>query len=446
MLKKDDKNNPFTWDYHSDQPHIIRDKQFKKSLYRKGLIGTLKTFLAVTLLPATLIKFFRLEKYNAQEHDTDIGLAIHIESQLDEKNIVPLDQLIEMVNELGVQYLLIRIPLADIESLDKYITHIKAFDRQEIAVNILQDREHIESETLLTNNLRLIFSKLKDVVSNYQIGNAVNRRKWAFTSIDEYFNFYQTCERVKNEIAPEAKLLGGSIIDFEVPNFIRSLFHTKKLRYDGVASLLYVDRRGAPENTQLGFDLANKIRLFYAAMLSSKKSDNDFWITEINWPIEGTAPFSPAGEEVMVSEAKQADYLTRSLLLILASGKVSHCFWHQLVAPGYGLIDNRGTEIRKRPAYFCFKTLIAITKQASKISLQECNDFYLMRFSNSLGNVTALWTNDKTIEIDLEPLNISAKQAVNQFGESIDNNGLTKGHNFAVTGSVIYLLDYPESH
>ena len=44
---------------------------------------------------------------------------------------------------------------------------------------------------------------------------------------------------------------------------------------------------------------------------------------------------------------------------MLASGKVKKCYWHQLVAPGYGLVNNLDGEIKK-DAYFCFKHLITI--------------------------------------------------------------------------------------
>jgi len=37
---------------------------------------------------------------------------------------------------------------------------------------------------------------------------------------------------------------------------------------------------------------------------------------------------------------------------------VSKLYWHQLVAPGYGLVDNRDKAIRKTPAFYKFKQLI----------------------------------------------------------------------------------------
>ena len=33
-------------------------------------------------------------------------------------------------------------------------------------------------------------------------------------------------------------------------------------------------------------------------------------------------------------------------------------FWHQLIAPGYGLVDNRDGKIRKTEAFYAFKKMI----------------------------------------------------------------------------------------
>ena len=60
------------------------------------------------------------------------------------------------------------------------------------------------------------------------------------------------------------ELLGGNIIDFDIPFFARSIFHLKSLFYDGVATQLYVDRRGSPEKTQFGFNTLAKINAYTA--------------------------------------------------------------------------------------------------------------------------------------------------------------------------------------
>jgi hypothetical protein len=40
------------------------------------------------------------------------------------------------------------------------------------------------------------------------------------------------------------------------------------------------------------------------------------------------------------------------------TNRVSKLYWHQLIAPGYGLVDNRDGNIRRLPAFYKFKQLI----------------------------------------------------------------------------------------
>jgi len=80
----------------------------------------------------------------------------------------------------------------------------------------------------------------------------------------------------------------------------------------------------------------------------------------MNWPLAGAGEYSPAPGKPCVSEEEQANYLVRYFVICLASGFVERIYWWQLVAPGYGLIDNRGPEWRKRPAYFALRQMVRL--------------------------------------------------------------------------------------
>ena len=110
----------------------------------------------------------------------------------------------------------------------------------------------------------------------------------------------------------------------------------------------------------MGCDTLAKINWFSSILNSSAKSAKKLIITEVNWPLEETRPWAPAYGDCMVSEQLQTTYLVRYYLLMMASGKVDMCYWHQLVAPGYGLVDNLGSELRKRDAYYSFKVMLAL--------------------------------------------------------------------------------------
>ena len=99
-------------------------------------------------------------------------------------------------------------------------------------VVILQDRSHINNPQLLQRNLLLIFERLKGIVFEYQIGNSVNRKKWGFLNIDEYFDFFKIAQDLKKEHFPDITLLGGNIIDFDLPFLNRALFNFKPIFFD----------------------------------------------------------------------------------------------------------------------------------------------------------------------------------------------------------------------
>jgi hypothetical protein len=138
-----------------------------------------------------------------------------------------------------------------------------------------------------------------------------------------------------------------------VLNLRRAGFHL-----DAVSALLYVDRRGAPENRQAGLDTVDKVVLLKAIAETARNSTGRCWITEVNWPLR-EGPHSPAGRDVSVDEETQADHLVRYYLLTLCTGLVERVFWWQVVARGYGLVDPSDPENpRRRPSFLALKTLI----------------------------------------------------------------------------------------
>ncbi len=429
-------NSSYKWDKYSDQPAILRDKALKKSIKKRGAIGTLKTFLTALLLPFfALTLLFRRRTITNKPVD-NIGLCVNADYPIEGKRSPSNTELRAMVDELGVNSLLIRFPLSDWQNRQKYYDLITLFADKKILINILQDRDHIEDADKTTAALRDIFSRCQAITDEFQIGNTVNRKKWAFISQDDYFQFFHTAQQLRDAEFPQLKLLGGNIIDFELPFFLRSVMHAWPIRYDGVAAQLYVDRRGAPEKTQMHCDTVAKINWFSHLLRISPKTANSFYITEVNWPLSGTEPWAPAKGDCMVDEHLQTTYLVRYYLLMMATGRVDKCFWHQLIAPGYGLVDNRGEQLRKRDAYYSFKTLIQLTQGCSTGALSEKNDEYALSFQSDRGPLSAYWAVDKTYKVDVS----EQQQALDILGQAlaVDASGQIE-----VSDQVIYILDQP---
>jgi hypothetical protein len=182
------------------------------------------------------------------------------------------------------------------------------------------------------------------------------------------------------------------VIDFEYHYTIRSLFNFFPIKYDTFTALLYVDRRGSPENKQMGFDLKRKIHLLKAIMMLSPKTTEKLYITETNWPLSNTAPYAPTSEKESVDVESYALYMVQYYLISLAAG-VERVYWHQLIAPGYGLIDNRDG-IKKYPAFEAYKTMLSLLKGAVLRESSLDTKVRFMRFSHHTETIMIHWSDE----------------------------------------------------
>ena len=377
---------PFLWDEYSDQPYQLKDRSFKKMMRKRELLSLIKTFLiSIIVLPVSL---FLMPFVRRKTIDTDNFFAISV--NLDkEPSLTP-----ELLKELEVGHILVRCKLWEMDKLQELNDFILACKAQEVTVNILQDREHIDDLKLLEEDLRKIFSSLP--AKRFQIGSTINRAKWGFFSVDEYNRFYKIAYRLQQNEFPKIELIGSGVIDFEYHFTAHTLFNFDNYKYDGVASLLYVDRRGAPENTQMGFNLLDKIALLSTMIWLSPKSKNRLYLTETNWPLKGTAPYAPTSEYECVDEESYADYLVRYYLLAFASQQVDAVCWHQLIAPGYGLIDNR-EGIRKRKAFYAFKTLLSFIKGSQFLRLDIKRGYHILQCLKDDKLIQIHWSLEKKV-------------------------------------------------
>ncbi|QOY51432.1 glycosyl hydrolase [Candidatus Sulfurimonas baltica] len=361
---------PYKWDNYSDQPYQLKDRGFKKKMRKKEFYSLLKTFfISIVLLPLSLVlmPFVKRKKINSNDFFC-LGVDYQREPKLT----------LELVEELEVKRVLVRLKLWEMEAFPELKEFIKALGDKKITLKILQDREHVEDLVLLEKDLETIFSSLSLHVDIFEIGSTINRAKWGFFSVDEYNRFFKTAYDLKTSKFPDVKLIGSGVIDFEYHFTAHTLFNLFKYRYDGISSLLYVDRRGAPENGQLGFNLSDKIALLSTMVWISPKVGQELHVTETNWPISGTAPYAPTSEHECIDEELYADFMLRYHLLAFASQQVDSVSWHQLIAPGYGLIDSRDS-IKKRSAFTTYKFMLSNLKNAQFLRLDIKRDYYILQ-------------------------------------------------------------------
>ncbi len=337
------------WDHYSDQPHIIKDRALKKRIYRYALPSMLKTISTNILLSPMLL--FRYLTYKCKKpykiEDSFFGMGVDATREP--------DSVLELLDELGISTILVRVPLSRYKDLSLYIEFIEKNSDREVIISLIQERAFIDDRELLKDAVTTIFQTFS-TVKKYQVANAINRKKWAFFGMDEYLSYHKTIQQIRDKSFKDIKLLGSGVIDFEYHYTVRTLFNLYAVKYDIFTALLYVDRRGSPQNRQMGFDLLKKIKLLKSLTSLSKKSSNTLYITETNWPIINTAPYAPTSPKECVDLEDYSFFMVLYHLIALVSGEVERVYWHQLIAPGYGLIDNRDG-IKKYPAFWAYKTM-----------------------------------------------------------------------------------------
>ena len=431
----------YRWDPWSDQPATL-DRRAKGKLRRSGIRDEPRKWLAcLASMPAILKTLRGRRPFEAYHNDDRIGLCINPDRGFEGGKPVSADEIARLIRPLNLSRVAIRLPLHGFDRIEEHLEFVRSFPDHEVLGVILQDREFVEDRKKLEAALDRIFSALSGVVARYQIGNAVNRLKWGFVSQREYLEFFQVAWELRNRRYPDLELLGGAVIDFELHEHCGALSHPLPFRYDGYASLLYVDRRGAPENRQLGFDLLGKIEVLRrlaaaSGKLPPRRKAPPLWITEVNWPLRDTGRYAPSLDDCRVGEAEQLLYLVRYFLMVLASGSVSAGYWHQLVAPGYGLIDNRDGTLRERPAFRGFSTLCRLFNGADVESFAHEADLGYYRLTARKGGaeVAALWRSGGEASIPMPP----GKRAIGIEGEAL---ALEAGEAVTIGDSVIYLVD-----
>jgi hypothetical protein len=341
----------FRWNPYADQPHNIgsRKERFQHHFKYVGSYISLITSNLRKVIPILL----RYRKYKKKMYIEPVKLkrpfAVSV-SSAGKKNM----EVLKCLQELGILQSMVRIPSWEKDELDEYKKFVDLLSDNgiEVTIALLQNRDDVLSPSRWRDFLEEVFRKFSDRCSHFEVGHAWNRTKWGVWEYKEYLELAHAAFSAAEDY--KVKLIGPAVIDFEFHLYPPLL---RILPLDVLSSLLYVDRVGPPENTQCGWDTSKKIALLKAVVDKCTQGEKKIWITEMNWPLQGTGKYSPASGEPNVSEDKQADYLVRYYILALASGFVERVYWWQLVAPGYGLIDSRGGEWRKRPSFYAMKAM-----------------------------------------------------------------------------------------
>ena len=175
-----------------------------------------------------------------------------------------------------------------------------------------------------------------------EVGSTINRRRWAGYCLKGFLACWRTAyvEASKRGL----RISGPNISDFEPLYTIALLdllkdmgqvpqFYTDNLFVERVTQPEVYDHRifGALLAPVVRYNLVRKARQL--EKISSKRGVEGMLCSYVSWTLPRIKRFLPE------ATAKQADYLTRYLVLAAASGAFKRVYWGALVSCREGLID-----------------------------------------------------------------------------------------------------------
>jgi len=377
---------PFAWNEFADQPHNVaprRQRFWHHFRHARSYFRLVASNLAVAGPALRLYRHNRRRMYHLPvDFKQPFGLAC---SPLSGRT----DDVIALLLETGVRSALIRLPSWERPLLSRHEKFVRQLNSAgfDITAALLQRREDVVNPAGWEAFLKDVFSGFSDLCSHFEVGHAWNRTKWGVWDYEEYIGlalpaFDLACRHA-------TRLVGPAVIDFEFHLYPPIL---RRLPFDKVSSLLYVDRTGAPENAQFGWTTAKKVALWRAVVDATLGAGREGWITEVNWPLRDTGKYSPAPGKPSVTEEEQANFLVRYFVIVLATGLVGRIYWWQLVAPGYGLIDSRSWPWRRRPSFFALKTMVSLLDGSRFLEKAGNGETLVFHFERGAEKFAVGWT------------------------------------------------------
>ncbi len=426
------------WDEKSAQPMTVLERR-EKNRYR-SLGYVLKTAWHSVLAMPTIAKHYRQLLAASYQRPLNlkgrIGVALHPQPDY-------IEQELALLKTLGNPPVLVRFCHHESEAdWERGIQLVDHLHRQgiEIMAAILQDRRALLEPATWAGFLDTVIGAIADKVAHIEITHAFNRVKWGVWSADEYAALMKPAFTLQKRY-PQIRLTGSACIDFEYHPTIAAL---KTIPADqplsALSHLLYVDRRGAPENKQGKYSTLEKCALLKALAQWSDRCDDKVIVSEVNWPVKYTGIWSPIGcpyeapkwrrEEPGETEDVYADYMLRYLAITLCSGHVEQVFWWRLSAHGYGLVDDLDN-FRPRPAFKALAFFLSLLGDAQFIRKHDTQaKTYVFEFETRDKTVFMAWANDLTTTVPT----IAHDQAYDSYGQSLASPAVE------LRGSPIYLI------
>ena len=364
-----DPKDMFLWDPRSGQPISVMTRKDRKRFASRKNYAEIAWAAACEFFPARKRYKLLLEGAYREPVVMKDRIAISISGC-----VGALEGEVKLLEELGPIPVHLRFyhheAEADWRSSVEIVTRLRE-QGHEVSIALVQDRRAVTNGASWAEFCAFVISQLHDQVAFVEVGHAINRVKWGIWTMAEYRGLLQPIAALK-ERYPGLVITGPGVIDFEFHYLAAALRKGRQDApiFDRQSIHLYVDRRGAPESPQGAYATLEKLALARAIGQGGGLREDRLVISEVNWPVANTGVYSPVvspydspgprNNDPSVSEEVYAWYMVRYYLIALCSGFAERVCWWQLVARGYGLIDDKDAEAwRKRPAFNLLKGLIS---------------------------------------------------------------------------------------
>lgn len=433
------------WDRESAQAAITMERYERKRHYPRGRHA--KVAGAVLKSGRKIWREYKkqlpLAYANRVELKGRFGMAL-------ESTELDFDRQFELLDELSGMPVLLRF--CHHEGRARWQAGIAQVKRlkdagRDVMIAMVQDRRAVKEPESWAGFLKFVLGEVSEMVTQVEICHAMNRMKWGVHGPDDQLRLLEPVVELQKQY-PEIIFTGPACIDFEYHYVLSALEGAPDgLRYGALSHHLYVDRRGAPENFQGKFSTLEKCALLRAIAKVMPQCDDRVVISEVNWPLEGTGVWSPVTatyndpdtpeHPLSVSEFDYGVFMLRYLVIAVCSGFVEQVYWWRLVAHGFGLVDERAGDGRKkrggfsilvderspegwreRPAFAMLRTFLKELGEATFVERLELGrEVYALRFKKDGGQVTLMWCNRRTYA---GPWPVDFDHALDAFGNRIE--------------------------
>ncbi len=263
------------------------------------------------------------------------------------------DYVILQLQKLGIQRVRLDFTYGDLNSFNARFLRRLIAENLETTLHILQpfsaakNMQSKAEQTIWQQFLQEVLSAFGNHIQAIEIGNTLNRKRWAGYTLDGFLNAWAIAH---TEIkARGITLIGPNIQDFE-PLYNISLLKTLKDLHqspDIHSDNLFAERITEPERFDHRIFKYHWARIFKYNLIKKtrilQKIGHDFGVNRTVssvafWAIYRIQRLLPDGLQ------KQADYAARYFLLLAASGSLTHANWGALICQREGLISDGLTE------------------------------------------------------------------------------------------------------